>query len=121
MMLGTDRMQALFGSVLGRIYEDAVLEVWTMGTTRGADGTFPYTKASEAAIKVQRDACTESQVQADDYTASDVRFLILQSGVATAPDSDCRVRYRSETYRLFAPITQDPARVYWDARARKVA
>lgn len=118
-MLSGDDIQELFGEVLGDIYEDATLEIWGRSETRDpVTGTFPPVLLSEHQVKVQRDECTEAQRQADGYTVGDVRFLILQHGVEAQPDSDCRVLYRGDRYRLFAPIAQDPARVYWDARAR---
>lgn len=120
-LLSGNALQSLFGGVLAGIYEDAVLEIWGESSTRDpATGIFPFSKLSEQSVKVQRDACTEAQRQAEGYTVNDLRFMILQNGVPVAPNSDSRLRYRGATYRLFAPIDQDPARVYWDARSREI-
>lgn len=118
-MLSTARLQRGIGRVLARMYEPAVLEIWETSQTRNTTtGTFPRVKVRDVRVRVQRDACSEAQQRQADYTAGDVRFLILQTGVRDAPNTDCELVYRGERYMLCAPIEQDPARVYWDARAR---
>lgn len=120
-MLSTDRIQSMFGRILTSMYEPAQLETWGRSSVRDTQtGEFPYTMQSSTSVRVQRDTCTEQQRAADGYTSSDVRFLVLQSGVSVVLDSDSRLVYRGETYRVFTPIDQDPARAYWDARCRKM-
>lgn len=117
-MLGTDYLQNLFGSVLSTIYEDASLETWAKSSTRvPVKGTFPYARTAQESCKVQRDACTEAQRGQDGYAAGDVRFMVLQSGVGMQLNTDSRIVYRGQTYLVMA-VDQDPARVYWDCRAR---
>lgn len=117
-MLVSDRIQALFGAALHGIYEPAVLETWALSGTRDpATGTFSQTKSGEHDVRAQRDVCTEAQRGQDGYSAEDVRFLILQSGVSAQPNSDSRIIYRGGPY-LVMSVDQDPARSYWDCRAR---
>lgn len=118
-MLSTGRIQSMLGRALGGLYESAVLEVWATSTVRDATtGTFPMEKVRDVRVRVQRDTCSEAQQRQADYTVGDVRFLILQRGVSVEPTTDCELVYRGQRYMLCAPIEQDPARVYWDARAR---
>lgn len=120
-MLSTNRIQSMFGRILAKIYEPAQLETWARSNVRDAQtGEFPYTMQSSAPVRVQKDACTEQQRAAEGYTTKDVRFLVLQSGMSAVLDSDSRIVYRGVTYRVFTPIDEDPARVYWDARCRKM-
>lgn len=119
-MLSTNRIQALFGGVLGRIYEGATLEIWGRSTVRDPEtGTFPDVRHSVHPVKVQRDACTEAQREQQGYSAEDVRLMVLQSGLTAVPDTDSRIRYRNGEYRVMS-VEEDPARVYWDCRARLV-
>lgn len=118
MVIGFGGIQRMAGSVLSTLYEDAVLEIWEMGTERDpATGTFPVIKKSEHRVKVQRDECTEAQRADPGYVAQDVRFLVLQHCLCARPDTDSRIRYRGATYRVM-DVAEDPARVYFDARAR---
>lgn len=120
-MLSTDRIQGILGRALSAIYETAVLQVWRRSTTRDPEtGEFPYAMVSQHQVRVQRDACSVSQTASPGYEVSDVRFLVLQTSAPFAPTSDCRIVYRGETYEVQPPIDQDPARVYWDVRARRI-
>lgn len=117
-LLDGDDLQAFLGSALAGLYEDGTAEFWGFSTTRNVStGTFPMTKSGEEACKVQRDACTEAQKREDGYTATDVRLLVLQYGLSGEITADCRVVYRGDTYRVMS-VDQDPARSYWDCRAR---
>lgn len=105
-------IQTLFGSVFGALYLDGTLTRVTLVD----DGFGGLTQNSaDEPIKVQRDACTEQQRLEQGYSASDVRLLILQSGVDVF-DTNCRVTVLGETYQLGPVITQDPARSYFEAR-----
>lgn len=120
-MLGTDDMQEMFGSILSGVYEEAELEYWTQSLTREADtGLFPFELSGSEYVMVQREECTQEQKGWDGYQADDVRFLILQECVTGTLDLDCRLIYRGEKYRVFQPVLQDPMRVYWDVRARRM-
>lgn len=118
-LLAGDAIQSLFGSVLGSVlYENARLESWAKSSVRDpATGTFPYALSAQADCKVQMDACTEAQRGQDGYAVGDVRFMVLQSDLPTQVNTDSRIAYRGQTY-LVMSVEQDPARVYWDCRAR---
>ena len=143
-MLATDRIAGIMRRALGPLYEDAILQAYTQDDTRDpARGTFLWIFAASVSVKVQRDDCTEAQRGQDGYTAKDVRFLVLQHGVAEAiiategggqvltedgglllvensavhPNTDYRVIYRNAEYRVMS-VSEDPARSYWDFRAR---
>lgn len=119
-MLATDRLQRMFYRQFAPIYEDGTLEAWASSPFRDPDtGVFPFAMVGMAPIKVQRDQCTEAQRMADGYAPTDVRFLVLQYGVNIIPNTDSRVVYRGENYRVMS-VDQDPARAYWDFRARLV-
>ena len=105
-------IQSLFGSVFGALYLDGYIARVTLSD----DGFGGLTETSaETPCKVQRDACTENQRLEQGYSASDVRLLILQSGIDPI-DTNCRVTVLGVTYQLGPVITQDPARSYYEAR-----
>ena len=119
-MLSTDRIQSIFGSVLLNIYEDGTLQSVTQNPVRDPNtGTFPSVLGTPEACKLQRDKCTNRQREEVGYSSEDVRFLILQSGLVVTPNTDSRVSYRGFNYRVMS-VDQDPARAYWDIRAREV-
>lgn len=105
-------IQSLFGDVFGAIYLDGTLTRVTL--VDDGFGGLTENSATEP-IKVQRDACTENQRLEQGYSASDVRLLILQSGVDLL-DTNCRVTVLGVTYQLGPIISQDPARSYFEAR-----
>ena len=119
-MLSYDDIQAILGDALHDLYEPATLEIWEMGDTRDpTTGTFTMTKTAEKAVRAQVDSCTEEQRGDPGYAPEDVRLLILQHDIDAAPTRDCRVRHGGVTWRIMT-IAQDPARAYWDMRARAV-
>lgn len=113
-LLDSNVLQGIFGSVLSSIYGDGQLIRVTM--VRQPGGTSIPVEQPPVAIKVQVDACTEAMRQQPGYTDTDVRLLILQSGIAgPKPTTDDIVIAQGERRKLFG-ITEDPARAYWEMR-----
>lgn len=69
-------------------------------------------------VQVQTDACTEAMRRADGYTGTDVRLLLLASGVAM-PTTDDTVTTPDATYAVQS-VDRDPVTVYYDLRGRVV-
>ena len=105
-------IQSLFGDVFGTIYLDGTITRVTL-VDDGFGGLTETTTTTAA--KIQRDACTENQRLEQGYSASDVRLLILQSGVDQINTND-RVTVLGVEYQLGPVITQDPARSYYECR-----
>jgi len=113
-LLDTDALQGIFGSVLSVIYGDGQLIRVTMERQPG--GVVIPVEEPPVPIKVQVDACTEAMRQQPGYTDTDVRLLILQSGVSGAkPTTDDIVIAKGQRWKLYG-ITEDPARAYWEMR-----
>lgn len=113
-LLDTDALQGIFGSVLSAIYGDGQLIRVTMERQPG--GVVIPVEQPLVPIKVQVDACTEAMRQQSGYTDTDVRLLILQSGVSGAkPTTDDIVIAKGQRWKLYG-ITEDPARAYWEMR-----
>lgn len=120
-MLAGDRLRNLLSRGIMSLYEPATMQVRTRSTTRDSStGEFPYTLGSAINIRVQRDICTHRQTQAEGYVAGDVRFMIAQASSSTKPSLDGIITYRNEKYELFPPLDEDPARVYWEVRGRRL-
>lgn len=105
-------IQSLFGQVFGGIYLDGTITRVTL--VDDGFGGLTENSATEP-CKVQRDACTENQRLEQGYSPSDVRLLILQSGVDLIDTND-RVTVLGIEYALGPIITQDPARSYFECR-----
>jgi hypothetical protein len=113
-LLDTDALQSIFGSVLSSIYGDGQLIRIVMQRQPG--GSVIPVEQPPVPIKVQVDACTEAMRQQAGYTDTDVRLLILQSGVpGDKPTSDDIVIAQGRRWKLYG-ITEDPARAYWEMR-----
>jgi len=115
-LFDTTHIQATVYSALSPLYSDATIELWK--SERNPDSNtmgkvFDY----EAACKVQKDACTQAQRREVGYSATDVRFLILQYGLALEINDDSRLVFKDETYSIQS-VSEDPPRSYWDVRAR---
>lgn len=118
-LLDAASIQATIGRVLGPIYGDGSLI--RVDLVRQAGGTLLPSEQAPAAIKVQVDRADEAMRQAAGYTDTDVKLLILQTGVAgRAPNSDDIVIAQGQRWKL-SGIRQDPARSHWVARGIRQA
>lgn len=116
-LLTTDHIQATVYHALKGIYGDGVLQSWA---SQRDPVTLLQVKSLVAAAdcKVQKDRCTEAQRLEIGYSALDVRFLVLQYGIPFEVNDDSRLIYYGESYHILS-VGQDPARAYWDLRARR--
>lgn len=118
-MMSLDDVQRLFGTVLGTIYMDASLVVFSRSGVRDpVSGEFPKQPVPND-VKVQKDECTNRQMSEAGYSAKDVRFMVLQSGVGVVPDTDAELHVKGTRYMVMS-VSEDPYRVYWDLRCREV-
>jgi hypothetical protein len=112
-------IQSIFGSAFGALYLNAALTRTVQTSDDEGGGTVT---PSDQPCKVQVDACTETMRRAPGYTINDVSLYVLQVGISGGPiDTACYVTpatgpHAGIRYRLVAPIAQDPAAAYWNAR-----
>jgi len=115
-LFDTTALQATVYNALSPLYSDAVIELWR--PERDPDSnTMGKVFDTEADCKVQKDSCSQAQRREVGYSVTDVRFLILQYGLALAINDDSRLRFGGETYSIMS-VSEDPPRSYWDVRAR---
>lgn len=107
---------ALFASVFGGMFLDATLHRTTV-THNGAGGG--STSSTDEAVKVQLEAATEAMRSSGDFTALDVRILMLAQGV-DRPNSDCQVTLDGQRYAIMPAVGRDPVGAYWDIHGRPV-
>lgn len=118
-LLDTDFIRDIFGAAFEDIYGDG--ELIRVDMVRQESGTITPQLSAAVPIKVQVDICTEAMRAQAGYSDTDVRLLILQSGIAGRDlNNDDMVRAKDRagvlrTWKVFG-VTQDPARSYWEAR-----
>lgn len=104
----------LFGDVFGGIYLPATLVKRTV--VKGAGGKLT-TVDNSYPCRIQADSCTQAMRDAANYADTDIRLLILQSGLAVTVDTDCVVTgVRGHDWSIAGPINQDPAASYFECR-----
>lgn len=115
MLLDTDAIKDLFGEVFGEIYGDGNLRRQAM--TDDGEGGYTPGSVMNYPIKVQVDACTERMRESPGYTATDMRLLILQSGVGINEiTTNDEVTTADGRRWQCNEVTSDPARSYWECR-----
>lgn len=105
---------SIMHGVFSGIYLDATLHRTT--TTSDGKGGGSTSDADEA-VKAQLEAATEAMRQAEGYTDTDVRILLLAHGV-DRPNSDCEVTVDGTRYGIRS-VGRDPAGAYWDIHGRR--
>lgn len=124
-LLDGNFIQDLFGSVFGDIYGDG--ELIRVSMVRQPNGSVVPTKGDPISIKVQVDACTETMRQQAGYSDTDVRLIVLQSGITGGDintDDVIRAKDRNgvlRNWKVAAGVGQDPARAYWEIRGIRQA
>lgn len=101
----------VMGAAFGGIYLPATLYRRTF--TDDGKGSLSATVTTES-IRCQVDAATEAMRAQQGYTGTDVRLLILASGVALI-DTDCEVAVGNRQFSI-ASVAQDPAGAYFECR-----
>lgn len=119
-LLDTNYIQDLFGSVFGDIYGDG--ELIRVSMVRQTSGSLIPSEAAAMPIKVQVDVCSEAMRLSAGYSDTDVRLLVLQSGVSGGDvntDDIIRAKDRNgvlRRWKVAEGVTQDPGRSYWEIR-----
>ncbi|ELT46836.1 hypothetical protein [Brucella intermedia] len=117
-LLDTDDIQQLFGDIFSDIYGDGQLITVTM--VRGPGGV-QIPQESSVPCKVQVDRADESMRQSAGYTDTDVKLIILQSGLSDKePDSDSIVVAQGRRWKV-SGVRSDPARAAWIMRGIRQA
>lgn len=109
-------IQSLFGSVFGGIYLDG-----TIGrVTQIDDGFGGLSQAiTSIIVKIQQDACTETQRLEAGYSPTDVRLLVLQSNIDGLHAGDLAT-VLGQQFTIGPVVTQDPARSYFECRGIRI-
>lgn len=110
-------LASVFSSVLGSIYLDAQLYRPMAADDDGAGGGDGGGFAPAEPVKAQIDVATQAMREAPGYVDTDVRILILASGVLK-PDTDCEIEVGGDRWSI-ANVGQDPAQSYWDVHGRR--
>jgi hypothetical protein len=111
-------LQTIVGNVFGRLLLDATLHSMTL--TPDGEGGVTKVPANHAVKAMVSDFSDEYRAQYD-IPETDVRILILQSGVAVEPNSDMEITVTGYgTFSVKPPIRQDPAKASWEFRGSPV-
>lgn len=117
-LLDTNFLQAQFGAVLSSIYGDG--ELIPVKMDRQPGGSMKPVEQPSIPIKVQVDNCDEAMREQVGFADTDVKLIILQSGVSAHPDSDSIVIAQGRRWRV-SGVRADPARASWVMRGIREA
>lgn len=118
-LLDTSAIRDIFGATLGAIYGDG--QLIRVDMVQQPNHSLLPVEQAPVAIKVQVDRADEAMRAAPGYTETDVKLLILQSGISgREPNSDDIVVAQGQRWKL-AGVQQDPARSHWTARGIRQA
>lgn len=106
---------ATVSAALSGIYLDATLHRWSMVEDGQGGGTSAF--ADSEAVKAQLDQATQAQREAQGYSDTDQRILVLADGV-TAPTTDDEITVRGQRWKI-ASVATDAAASYYDLRGRR--
>lgn len=116
-LLDSDALKHLFGNVFAGLYGSGRLIRVTK--VRGPGGVMLNQYQQPVPIKVQVDRCDEEMRRQEGYTSSNVKLLVLQSGVSSpAPTTDDVIEAKGARWNMFA-VGEDPASTYWRGRGVK--
>lgn len=110
-------------SAVGGPYADAL--VLSRGQPEYDEGgdVVPNTGGpSQRGCKVQFTSCTEAMVQADGYTAKDMRLLILAGTLNGGVGTEDRIKVDTGHYAgvwLVQSVDRDSAGIGWELRGRR--
>ena len=107
---------SILNSVFSAIYPTGSLVRRTITEDDGGSQTVATTTQT---IKVQTDRVTEVMRQADGYTDTDVRVIILSAGVDAVTSDDWVIDSRGDTWALIDPAL-DACGSHWEARGQRV-
>lgn len=106
----------ILNGVFSRIYPDGVLIRREITEDSGGSQTVTDTKTP---IKVQTDAATEKMRTAPGYTDTDVRLIVLTSGLSGDITTDDKITdSRGVTYSVTMPML-DACGSHWEIRGQR--
>lgn len=110
-------LQAVFGSV----FSPLLLDVTITKPVLVANGSGGFTEGTpdESAGKGMVERYSEYERAEFNIPATDVRLILLQSGVTVDPDTDSTVTIRGQVYSIQS-IDKDPANASWTMRVRLI-
>lgn len=113
-LLDTNAIQGLFGAAFGPIYGTGRLI--RVKKVQRPNGTLVNEYQQPVAIKIQVDRADEAMRQQAGYTETDVKLLILQSGVSGPMlTTDDVIEARGSRWSIYG-CGEDPAKSYWRGR-----
>ena len=110
-------LQSVFGTIFGAVYQN-----WTLNKAAIVDdGKGGMTQTfTPTPVKGMVDSYSDYVRTSAQIPDTDVKLRILQLGVPSGPVKDDQVVADGVTYKVMAPITQDPAQAYWECRGSPV-
>lgn len=113
-LLDTDALKQYFGYAFSGIYGTGRLI--RVEKVRGPGGVMINRYHPPETIKVQVDRCDEAMRKQSGFTDSDVKLLVLQSGVSSpAPTTDDVIEAKGVRWNMYA-TGEDPASTHWRGR-----
>lgn len=110
-------LAAMFGTAFSGFYLDASLHRKIAAADNGAGGGSGSGFADPEAVKAQLDAATQAMRAADSYVDTDMRIIVLASGVDPITADD-EITVGAVRWSI-ASVAQDPAGAYYDLHGRR--
>lgn len=116
-LLDTDALKNIMGAAFAPILGTGQLIRISMQRQPG--GVFLPVEDAPVPISCQVDRCDEAMRQSPNYTAEDVKLIILQAGIAgREPNSDDVIVARGQRWKAKS-VRSDPAQSHWVIHATK--
>lgn len=106
-------MASVFAGIMGTYFLDATLHRATMSDDGAGGGSVSF---SDYPVKAQIDAATQAMREAQGYTDTDQRILVLASGIGEITTDD-EITVDGRRWSV-ASVAADPAQAYFDLRGR---
>ncbi len=106
-------LAGVFAAALGPIYLDGTLHRATVTDDGAGGGSVSF---SDTPVKAQLDAATQAMREAQGYTDTDQRILVLASGIGEITTDD-EITVDGRRWSI-ASVQTDPVQAYFDLRGR---
>jgi hypothetical protein len=110
-------LQAIVGSVFGGLLLDGTLHQATV-VSDGEGGTTET--FADHPLKLMIENYSDEYRARAGIPATDVRIIILQSGVSVKPNADSQITVGGVRYNVRPPVLQDPAQATWTVQGSPV-
>lgn len=118
-LLDTDALKNVMGAAFAPILGTG--QLIRIDMVRQPGGVILPAEQDPVAISVQVDRCDEAMRQAEGYTDTDVKLIILQAGVSgREPNTDDIVVARGRRWKV-SGVRSDPAQSHWVMRGIRQA